>query len=72
MTEYCVCGHRLRKHLGRPSPKLDFHCKECYDNLLKVAPIRGVRRGELMACLHEFKLDNLKLIEDLAKERNLI
>jgi hypothetical protein len=69
--EYYICGHPRRSHSRRPS-KLDFHCEKCYNNLLEVAPVQGIRSGELMACFHEFKLDNLKLIEDLAKAKGLV
>ena len=56
MEEYCVCGHEVERHAKRI-------CYEC------LYPLHV--RGKLHS-IHRFKLDNLRFIEDLAKERNLI
>ena len=56
MVEYCVCGHLATAHIRGRG------CAACIDwmNIFD-------SKNE-----HTFKLDNLKLIEDLAKERKLI
>ena len=57
MIEYCVCGHDYTAH-GCTSGGW---CFPCYNK----APL-GVESCE------QYKLDNLKLIEDLAKEKGLV
>jgi hypothetical protein len=59
MIEYCVCGHIKKYHEGGSTDAL-FPCWTCYDG------------KDIVKSLHVFKLDNLKYIEDLAKERNLV
>lgn len=60
--EYCVCGHRLKNHIiDLDAYKYEF-CADCICDLNC--------SDEKYA--HVFKLDNLKYIEDLAKEKNLI
>lgn len=62
--EFCVCEHSFEEHKNNEEdgyttfPHLQF-CVGC-GNAYDTKPS------------HTFKLDNLKLIEDLAKERNLI
>lgn len=62
--EYCVCGHQELSHalnIINPS-NVQMWCRGCwFDNA-----DGGVSN------YHDFKLDNLKLIEDLAKEKGLI
>ena len=60
--EYCVCGHDSGWHF-KTAPRLD-----CFANVEK--NFNG--RYYANCPCNEFKLDNLKLIEDLAKERNLV
>jgi hypothetical protein len=55
----CTCSHEKEYHLY--SENGYYICYACYG---KGASLK-VRR-------HGFKLDNLKLIEDLAKERKLV
>lgn len=64
MTEYCVCGHPKEMHSADVKDSLCALCIEMasYD----------VHIGELGKAFHPFKLDNLRYIEDVAKERKLI
>ena len=64
MVEYCVCGCIRNKHtwLRTGLFQSEEGCSEC---LIKEPYDRE-------KTYHKFKLDNLKLIEDLAKERKLI
>jgi len=66
--EYCVCGHKEKEHKVRwldPSGGTSIiGCLGCENAWF----ISGMNKQ----VLHLFKLDNLKLIEDLAKERKLI
>jgi len=57
MTEYCVCGHTKKQHELRYGGKCWY---EGHDSKSYPHPCEV------------FKLDNLKLIEDLAKERKLV
>ncbi len=54
----CICGHLRKRHV---LPLLPFtpYCRGCF--FREKANIK-----------HEFKLDNLSYIEELAKERGLI
>jgi hypothetical protein len=65
MTEYCVCGHLEQDHIWSGYTKCPPEwcwCREClFSNDL-----------DSTNHMHEFKLDNLKLIEDLAKKRKLV
>lgn len=61
--EYCVCGHAKEIH----SFIKDFLCAECVE-----MASYDLHIGELDKAFHKFKLDNLKLIEDLAKEKGLM
>jgi hypothetical protein len=54
--EYCVCGHNYKVHRYWGPPNCWVKDKV----------------GHLICPCESFKLDNLKLIEDLAKERKLI
>jgi hypothetical protein len=58
----CKCGHYENAHL--PEDRL-YHarCLKCLDIPYK---------DKTWAFVHEFQLDNLKYIEELAKERRLI
>jgi len=59
--EYCVCGHEKDAHAS-----LEGKCE---------AEVIWKDRNGYLSCgifCECFKLDNLKLVEDLAKERNLI
>lgn len=58
MIEYCVCSHAKECHKITPTYKLPF-CTNCWN-------INDRKH------LHTFKLDNLKLIEDLAKKKDLV
>jgi hypothetical protein len=64
MTEYCICGHSKKDHFKG-----------------SVFNKKGYREpGELCSHIYNgdcgcdvgFKLDNLKLIEELAKEKGLV
>ena len=60
MIEYCICGHSEKIHQEAiPEAQLLSICFECGNS-------------NTLNEFHNFKLDNLKLVEDLAKERNLI
>jgi hypothetical protein len=61
MKEYCICGHPFCEHF------YEFHG---YPQIGKVCI--GCQLANDVNTNHYFKLDNLKLIEDLAKERNLL
>ena len=70
MILFCTCGHGEEKHKrkifdpsGQPSRTV---CEECVENYYK-------RDYQLLSWefIHPFKLDNLKLIEDIAKEKGL-
>jgi len=56
--EYCLCGHS--------------HWEHALSNPEKVPYCTGCLLSNYNNCWHEFKLDNLRFIEDEAKERNLI
>jgi len=60
--EICMCGHAEFRHEERNytghEARLSTICWECDEDSFKK--------------YHEFKLDNLKLIEDTAKHRGLI
>ena len=67
--EYCICGHEKTNHNNFDRKSLNGvtlvprnHCSGCY--------IERYER-DFNIC-EQFKLDNLKLIENLAKERNLV
>ena len=67
MTENkCVCGHLERTHIegfGHGSAR----CILCAGEVaIGVTPRNSIKAG------HVFKLDNLKLVEDLAVEKGLI
>ena len=61
MIEYCVCGHSHWEHRLSEPNKFPY-CQICLN-------IDGAARIQIW---HEFKLDNLRLIEDLAKEKGLV
>jgi len=59
IVEKCLCGHRKDNHdIGKFGP----YCQGC--GTYHSRNYKNYR--------HVFMLDNLKLIEDLAKEKNLI
>lgn len=61
--EKCICGHTKEQHqpnITDTHVSTDF-CIFCY-------PVTN----NAQACWHDFKLDNLQYIEDMAKEKNLI
>jgi hypothetical protein len=61
MIEYCVCRHRIDEHdLTQKRGKI--YCVACF---YKQAP-------KEFYWVHEFQLDNLRFIEDLAKQKHLI
>jgi hypothetical protein len=57
MEQYCICGHLEVYHYNNSIGSIT--CFDCADRNIK-------------NCTHNFKLDNLRFIEDLAKEKNLI
>lgn len=61
MEEYCVCGHRAVVHLGWESESTG--CT--YSSTKFIQSDYGCECSE-------FKLDNLRFVEDEAKRRNLI
>jgi hypothetical protein len=66
MIEYCVCGHLFKHHTF-------LACVGCHDEHLSDDNLGALEWYETREkAFHDFKLDNLKLIEDLAKERNLV
>jgi hypothetical protein len=62
IEEKCICRHERRAHANRPFGTDYIPKSDCFF---------VVKSGALCKCLL-FQLDNLKLIEDLAKERTLI
>ena len=60
--EPCVCKHDIRNHFMLDAR---MHCRKCIEEF-------GYKSRNADAICKTFKLDNLKLIEDLAKERNLV
>ena len=61
MKEYCVCGHNINEHAGWEGEPTG-----CTYEL-------SSRWTHYDSCqCSEFKLDNLRFVEDLAKKRNLI
>lgn len=60
-----ICNHREGYHAFTRNNGVEF-CTECL--------IRGVEAKRLSDSkwIHAFKLDNLKLVEDLAKEKGLV
>jgi hypothetical protein len=62
MEEYCVCGHSKLQHTGWENEPTG--CGE-------VVPGSIEEYNDMCFC-SEFKLDNLRYIEDEAKRRNLI
>lgn len=59
MEEYCVCGHEIDEHAGWEGEPTGCTSLSGKDDRL------------ICECV-VFKLDNLRYIEDLAKQRNLI
>ena len=60
MEEYCVCGHAKIKHQEIiPEAQLPAICFPCCDEANHTQ-------------FHTFHLDNLRYLEDLAKEKKLI
>jgi len=62
MEEICICGHEINEH---------------HDGSISNIPVCNLCRELNMGigeddCYHEFKLDNLRCIEQEAKRRNLI
>lgn len=67
MEEFCVCGHDKKAH-SNGKGNLSTACLMCFvDVIVGEGPIPKTHEA-----LHDFKLDNLKFIEDEAKRRNLI
>lgn len=69
MEEYCTCGHEKNMHTSETN-KLSWQDKEfcvscCYEYL-------DIKYSSHSNWEHSFKLDNLRLIEQIAKQRNLI
>jgi hypothetical protein len=62
MIEYCVCEHKKADHRNK---RFDDATQHIYTTLVCWS-FPGI-----CPCM-EFKLDNLKLIEDLAKEKGLV
>jgi len=66
MIEFCICRHSKFEH-KEPTPSRKIRCRECWSEWAN--GWNGITESSLS---HEFKLDNLKFIEDLAKERKLV
>ena len=72
-SPYCICGHRSIEHLQKgdlinssiPIPFPFSFCKGCFGNCGK----NNNRDGELFE-EHDFKVDNIRLIEEAYKESN--
>lgn len=60
MIEYCICGHLEIEHYLAG-------CQRCWE--IKYKELGSYIKFNIK---HNYKLDNLKLIENLAKEKNLI
>jgi hypothetical protein len=63
MEEYCICGHLNEEHKSKRSSIPG--CGGCWDSSMEW-------QDKMNKAEHAFKLDNLKLIEDLAKEKGLV
>lgn len=59
VTERCLCGHLREKHVT-------MGCLTCVSNYI------FYYEGRSDALCKEFRLDNLKLIEDLARIKKLV
>jgi hypothetical protein len=59
MNEPCMCGHNKNEHVSEAIP--GYNTQVCLDPITR-----------LVCECYNFKLDNLKLIEDMAKEKGLI
>lgn len=66
MQNLCTCGHYKNVHLPSDNIFCNAVCLSCHPGENWGYHINGWYR------VHEFKLDNLKYIEDLAKEKKLI
>jgi hypothetical protein len=60
-SDICLCGHMNKDHDYRPTYRKNSICWGC-----AIADLSDVKTR-----YHPFKLDNLKLIEDLAEKRGL-
>jgi hypothetical protein len=63
MEEYCICKHPKEKH-KTSAAYFKIYCVAC------AAEAPAMR--EYWAAMHDFKLDNLRWIEDLATQKGLI
>ena len=61
--EICICGHDKKAHADRYFGTNEIPKSDCFFIV--------AANGTFCKCMI-FKLDNLKLVEDLAKERNLV
>lgn len=61
MEKYCICGHVKEGHSGIYALDIT-SCLSCY----------LAQDESKMSFYHDFQLDNLKYIEDLAKEKGLV
>jgi len=61
----CVCGHQKTTHIFAPYMNIrgpngeDSHCSACYAT-------------RYLKCVHKFVVDNLSLIEQVARARGLV
>jgi len=60
MIEYCVCSHNINEHCGWEGEPTG-----CTRSIQIV-------HGEQCCQCGEFKLDNLRYVEDLAKQKHLL
>ena len=60
----CICGHKKYFNSWAADPHL---CSTCVEEAAYIETA-----GKLGEAFHEFQLDNLKYIEQEAKQRNLI
>jgi len=60
MIEYCYCGHNINEHDGWEGEPTG--CTYSVE----------IAHGTQCCYCSEFKLDNLKFVEDLAKQKHLL
>ena len=74
MTNFpCICGHIKKVHFGSNHNKFDWdaHCRVCYALWIQKRKIGILWKGLDLQdiCNHEFKLDNLRYLEQLSENR---
>ena len=66
--EFCICGHPKKVH----TPKIWKHRQFDIADYMQEACFYGMDEPPKYCNCNKFKLDNLRLIEELAKKRGLV